>query len=218
MSSAVPGAAPNLVAMRDSLRRDLHDPAGERWADDVLERHILRAVAEYSQAFPDPQTAALTATPGSRDLSIAGLADLVRIDAVEYPIGLYPRSFAGWQAWDQVLTLLIDAAPAAADPVTVHWGSAHACTTAACTIPTPDIDLVLTGAAGYAAQEWAAYATNRVNVDRTAVEHYATLAQRNLDHFHVELARRPRRSRLVRRALTAPAETIPAGDTVQAPS
>ncbi len=217
MSSAIPGAEPNLVAMRDRLRLDLHDAAGETWDDATIERHILRAVAEYSQAHPDPRTTTLTATAGSRDLSVATLTDLVRVEAVEWPAGRYPRAFVPFQHWDDTLTLLVDAPPTAADDVAVYWGALHTCTTAATTVPAAEIDLVLTGAAGYAAQEWATYATNRVNVDRAAVERYAALAARNLARFEMELARRPRPGRVGVRSLTNPAERIGRSDTMSGP-
>ncbi len=214
MSSAVPGAAPNLVALRDQLRLDLRDSPADRWTDAALERHIVRAVAEFSQAYPDPQATTLTTTPGSRDVSIATLADLIRIEAVEYPIAEYPRSFAAWQAWQTTLTLLVETAPATAESLVVYWGKLHACTTAACTVSAPDLDLVLTGAAGFAAREWATYATNRTNVDREAVERYERLAAESLSHFHTELARRPRTARLAQRWLRRPAEQLARGNSV----
>ena len=215
MSSAIPGAIPNLVSLRDSLRQDLHDSPADKWADTALERHILRAVAEYSQAYPDPQKTTLTAAPNSRDLAIASLADLVRIEAVEWKVDQYPRQFVAWQAWGTTLTMLVDSPPQAADSVYVYWGRLQACTTASCSVPAADLDLVLTGAAGYAAQEWATFATNRVNVDRAAVERYAELARRDLEHFHRELARRPRRGRVLANSLKAPVEAVRQGDVVR---
>ena len=217
MSSAVPAAAPNLVSMRDQLRLDLRDVAAEKWPDEALERHILRAAAEYTRACPDPQKTALTTTAGSRDVSVAGLTDLVRIEAVEYPTGQYPRRFVAWQTWQTTLTLLVDTAPAAVEAVNVYWGRAHTCTTAATSIPVADIDLVLTGAAGFAAREWASYATNRANVDRAAVERYLQLAEESLRHFHGEITRRPRTARLQQRFLYASEEHIAGASTVVGP-
>lgn len=217
MSSAVPGAAPNLISMRDQLRLDLRDTGAEKWPDEALERHILRAVAEYTRACPDPQKTALATTAGSRDIAVASLTDLVRVEAVEYPTGHYPRRFAAWQLWQTTLTLLVETAPTAVEPVNVYWGRAHTCTTAATSIPGADIDLVLTGAAGFAAREWASFATNRANVDRAAVERYLELAGEGLRHFHGEITRRPRVARLQQRFLYTSDEQLAGASTVVGP-
>ncbi len=153
----------------------------------------------------------------SRDIAVASLAGLVRVEAVEYPTGHYPRRFAAWQLWQTTLTLLVETAPAAVEPVNVYWGRAHTCTTAATSIPVADIDLVLTGAAGFAAREWASFATNRANVDRAAVERYLELAGEGLRHFHGEITRRPRVARLQQRFLYTSDEQLAGSSTVVGP-
>src|SRR3989304_8773063 len=106
----------NLSEMRSRLRKDLHDEdaANQRWTDAELDRHIQRAVREFSLSLPLEAKAPLTTTAGSRDLSIATLTDLVAIEAVEHPVGQYPPSYLRFSVWLSTLTLLVEAAPAAA--------------------------------------------------------------------------------------------------------
>lgn len=198
MSSAIPSsAAPNSTTLRDLLRLDLKDPASAaNWSDAELDRHIAHAIEEYSLAFPYKRTTQLTATAGVRTLSLATLTHPISIEAVEWPTGNYPRTMVDFY-YDQVngtLTLLGDSAPASTTlAVNVTYDSLHTVSASQLTVPEYHYALVLQGAAAYAAEEWASYATNRVNLDARAVGHYLEQARRKLSHFHGEL-QRPRRT------------------------
>ena len=156
----------NLPEMRMLVRRDLHDedPAGYRWSDDELDRHIARAVRELSLAVPLEAKAVLTTTAGSRDLSLASLADRVVVEAVEYPVGQYPPAYVSFSLWADTLTLLVDSPPLAAQEVNVFYGKLHTLDDTTSTVPAALEDVLATGAAAYAALEWASFASNRVNV------------------------------------------------------
>ena len=105
-----------IADMRARLRKDLHDEdsANYRWTDGELDRHIQRAVRDFSLASPLEAKAALTTAPDSRDVSIASLTDVVGIEAVEYPTGKYPPAYIRYSVWLNTLTMLIDAVPPAA--------------------------------------------------------------------------------------------------------
>jgi hypothetical protein len=49
----------NLNEMRDRLRKDLHDEGAQnqRWTDGELDRHIERAVSDFSLSVPLEATA-----------------------------------------------------------------------------------------------------------------------------------------------------------------
>jgi len=159
-----------IDTLRAVLRQELHDEdAGAyRWVDDVLDRHLTRAVRELSLVLPREQKTALSTTAGSREVSIATLTDLVRIEAVEYPTGEWPPSYAQFSVYETTLTLLVAGAPAGVEGLNVLWGSLHTLDVVASTIPTMAEDAVVMGAAAYAALEWASFATNRANL--TGVE------------------------------------------------
>ena len=156
----------DLSQMRTRVRRDLHDEDAQsyRWSDDELDRHIDHAVRELSLALPLEAKADLTTTAGSRELSISSLYDVVTIEAVEYPVGQYPPVYVRFSVWAQNLTLLVDQVPSGSEDVYVYYDKLYTLDASSSTIPAPLEDLVAMGAAGYAAVEWASFATNRVNV------------------------------------------------------
>lgn len=198
----------DLPTMRTRVRRDLHDEdsASYRWTDAVLDRHIDRAVRELSLAVPREVKATLTTTAGSRDLSMATLTDLVVIEAVEYPIGQYPPIYVQFSLWANTLTLLMDKAPAGGESVNLYYGRLHTLDAATSTFPASLEDLMATGAGGYAALEWAGFATNRVNVggDQTW-RNYLTWGQERLAAFLRGLAQHSRKNAVRVRQLYKPA-------------
>ncbi len=198
----------DLPTLRGRLRNDLHDEdaLNYRWTDGELDRHIQRAVRDFSLAIPLEAKTPLTATPGSRDLSIAGLTDLVAIEAVEYPAGSYPPTYVRYSVWLNTLTLLIDAAPSAADTVNVYHTELHTIDSTSSTVPARFEDVIAAGAAGYAALEWASFSTNRVNVGGQAVwREYLAWGQDRLADFQRALARHARRNAVRARRLYTPA-------------
>lgn len=198
----------DLAEMRALVRRDLHDEdsGSYRWTDDEIARHISRAVREFSVAVPLESKATLTTAPGSRDLSIASLADRVSLDAVEYPVGSYPPSYASFSIWGDTLTLLVDSPPLSAVDVYVYYGRLHTLDLSGSTVPAAFEEVVATGAAGYAALEWASFATNRLNAGGAEVwRDYLTWGQERLASFAGALAHHGRRARLHPRRLFVPA-------------
>lgn len=195
----------NLAEMRTAVRRDLRDEdaGSQRWTDAEIDRHIARALAELSLAAPREAVATLATTAGSRELSIAALADRASIEAVEYPAGQYPAAAVPFTTWGDTLTLLIDGTPGAAD-ATVRYTRMHTLDGSGSTL-TPALEqLIATGAAAYAALEWASYATNRVNVGGADTwRHFHVWAQERLAAFHHALSRHARERRLRARRLYA---------------
>ena len=210
----------NQTEMRDRLRKDLHDedPQDQRWTDGELDRHIQRAVREFSLSVPLETKTTLSATPGSRDLSIAGLTDLVAIEAVEHPVGDYPPTYVPFSVWLSTLTMLVDAAPAAADDVNVYHTKLHTLDATSSTLPARLEDVVATGGAAYAALEWASFATNRVNVGGQDVwRDYLTWGQQRLADFQAQLSAHGRRNTVRVRGIYRPATTPVDQSTVQGP-
>jgi hypothetical protein len=198
----------DLAGMRARVRADLHDEddAHERWSDETLERHIARAVQELSLAAPREASATLTTSAGSRDVSIAGLDDRVSIEAVEYPVGRYPAAYADFSVWGDTMTLLVTSTPGAGEDVVVRYGALHTLDAEGTSIAERLLDLVATGAAAYAAIEWASFATNRINVGGDDTwRHYHTWGQERLAAFSKGLAKHGRERGLRARRLYVPA-------------
>lgn len=194
MSSGIPSTAlPNSTTLRDLLRLDLADAAGTSatWSDADLDRHISHALDEYSLAWPYRRTATLTATNGSRDIGLSTqLTKPIAITAVEWPIDRYPRELVdfSYDNPDGTLRLNVPTAPATGNlSVRVYYDALHIISASQLTARQSHWALILLGAAGYAAQQWASEGTNKVNLDARAVGHYLEQARRNLSHFHAEL-------------------------------
>ena len=204
--------AANIAAVRALVRKDLHDEdsAAYRWTDAVLDRHIGRAVNEYSLHAPLEQRTTLTTTAGSRDLSISSLANLLDIEAVEWPVGEFPPRRVAWSEWQTTITMDVVNAPAGVENVYVYWLKAHTLDSGSSTIPAIHDDIICAGAAAYAALDWTSYASNRVNVGGDDVwGRYSAFAQERLRYFNDELRRVGRRNSVrVRRMYTTDAPSI----------
>lgn len=188
----------DLTDMRAIVRRDLHDEdAGNyRWTDDELNRHIARAVKDFSEHLPSEQKATKATTSGSRELDISDLSSRVAVAAVEYPVGQFPKRYQRFSLWGDTLTILGEEVPDGSNAY-VYYGKLHTLDASGSTIPGQHEDLVAAGAAGYAAIEWAVFAINRVNVGGGITPRdFLTWGRERLDYFRKELRRLGRRNRV----------------------
>ena len=196
----------NLTEMRTIVRRDLHDEddTNYRWTDDELDRHIAHAAKDFSEAIPYEQKAIKATASGSREIDISTLTDRIVIEAVEYPVDKFPRKYQRYSLWADTLTLLGDEVPDGSD-AHIYYGKLHTLDATTSTIPTKHEDLVATGACGYAAVEWAAYAINRVNVGGLMTpKEFLTWGREKLRYFKAELKKLGRRNRVRVRSLYEP--------------
>ena len=196
----------NLAEMRAIVRRDLHDEddTNYRWTDDELDRHIAHAVKDFSEAIPYEQKAIKATASGSREIDISALTDRIVIEAVEYPVAQFPKKYQRYSLWSDTLTLLGDEVPDGSN-AHIYYGKLHTLDATTSTILTKHEDLVATGACGYAAVEWAAYAINRVNVGGLMTpKEFLTWGKEKLKYFKAELKRLGRRNRVRVRSLYKP--------------
>ncbi len=215
--TAVTPTTTTLTTMRTALRRVLHDEDSDayRWTDDELDRHLARAVRELSQVLPREQKDTLSTTADSRDLSVSSLADLVGVEAVEYPVGNYPPTFVQWSLWMTTLTMLVDGAPSGTEDVYVYWGKLHTLDGSTSTLPTEAEEAVLVGASAYAALEWASYATNRVNVGGPGTwRNYESWGRARLEDFGAWLQKLGKGARVRVSAMYRPEYSDPGQSTV----
>jgi hypothetical protein len=197
------------------LRVELHDEDSNnyRWVDATLERHLDRAARELSQVWPRERITNATMSGASRIVAIA-FDDLVRIEAVEWPVDQYPAQFVQWSYFDGDLTLLVDRVLEDGEDFRVFWGGLHILDDDQSTIPTVAEDAVVTGASAYAALEWANFAINRANVAGvSAVEGYRSYGSAQLQRFQQLLAAFGERARIRVSGLFSPADG-PAGRDV----
>jgi hypothetical protein len=152
--------ANNINDFVAKARVDLDDPnpPAAIWSDADLQRHVTHAVTEYQIWRPlEVKESGLALSAGSRDLSVATLTNLVRVQAVEYPTGQWPPAYVQFQQWGSTLTLFLEGAPGAGDPLAVNLYclERHTVTVTACTIDPADDEAIVAGAVHFAAQEYA---------------------------------------------------------------
>ena len=196
----------NLSEMRTIVRRDLkdEDAANYRWTDDELDRHITHTVREFSEVIPYEQKVTKATTLGSRDIDISSLSDRIMIQAVEYPVDKFPKQLQRFILWGDTITLLGDEVPDGSNTY-IYYGKLHTLDAASSTIPSYLDDLIVAGACGYAAVEWAVYAINRVNVGGTMTpREFLVWGNERLRFFKSELKRLGRRNRVRVRTMYKP--------------
>lgn len=180
----------NLTALRTLIRTDLGDTnaAAYRWEDDILDRHLLRAAAEYSLAAPRQLSITLDTVAGSREVDITAIEDRVNIESVEYPVAQQPRALRRFNTWGQRLTVEDGMMPDG-QPLSICYGAPHLLDESGTTIPAVHHEIVVAGAAAYAAIEWAALAVNRVNTGEDVTGGYFRWGSARLAAFQSELKR-----------------------------
>jgi hypothetical protein len=196
----------NLIDMRVIVRRDLHDEDANnyRWTNDELDRHIAHAVKDYSEAIPYEQKTTKATAAASREIDISTLNDRIMIEAVEYPVGNFPRRYQRFSLWGDNITLLGDEIPDGSDAY-IYYGKLHILSVGSSTIAPWHEDLITAGACGYAATEWAVYAVNRVNAGgTTTAAELLGWGREKLDFFRREMKRLGRKNRVRARSLYRP--------------
>ena len=198
----------NLATIRAAVRIDLQDEdaTNERWANDTLDRHIERAVLEYSHVSPLEKKSTLQTAQDSRDVDVSSLSSAIRIVAAEYPTGQYPPAYVPFSLWGDTLTLDLAGAPSGTPDVVVFWHALHTIN-GAISFPDSHDDIIAGGAAGYAALEWSSFSSNRLNVGGDDVwGRYMEFANVRLAAFRQQLSTLPSANRARTSRLYTPAD------------
>ena len=208
-----------IDAARARLRVDLDDldPTAYRWTDAELERHINHALNRMSWEMPRELSSTLTTTAGSRDVSLVALEPRIRVSRVEYPSGNYPPTYVRFSLWGDRLTLLVDNPPTVEDLV-VYWLAAHVLDQSRSSLDGPLIDVLLDGAAAYAASQMASYVTERVSSGGPGADRdYAAFSTRKMRAFDQALRHHGTHASLRTSMLYTPDDPAPTQDSDPGP-
>ncbi len=162
-----------LSALRDDVEAELGDSGNLVWTTAEVDAAIARAKERYDTVSPLQQSATLTVTGRTADLSAAaptGLgttayAALLRVVAAEYPVSQWPPAYVRHEVYGSTLTLHTASALAAAS-VKVFYEILHTLG-ATGDIPDRDRQLMVIGGAAYALQYRAQELAETVNTDRS---------------------------------------------------
>ena len=181
----------NLTAMRTQVRKDLRDETTPyRWSDAELDQHIAHAVRDYSKISPRDYLVIIATTPGSREIDISEMVDIIQIYHVEFPHGEFPPSYQPYYLkYPDTLVLAGDTVGDGSNCY-IYYGTIHALDDYSSTIPIKDDLTVSLGAQAYALSEYAAYSIDRVPTGRNETpEDFRVRAEELFARFQLELKR-----------------------------
>lgn len=145
---------------------DLRPPAWQRFAyaydQDDIDEGIRWALQRYSEVSPDQATTTVTLAAAGREVSIAAITDYLEILRVWWDYDAsspgHPPAWRRFELWPGSVLFINDTSePQAGDIVRIWYTRLHALNgldgASTTTIPADAETLIVTGAAGYAAQE-----------------------------------------------------------------
>lgn len=201
-----------LSDFRTLVRRDLKDADSQdyRWTDDEIDRAIQNALAEFSRYIPREMESTIATTAGEAGIDVSGLAQMIRVDMVEFPVDSTPRTFARFSVYGERVTLL-DMWGDGRDCY-IYWSKMHTVDADQSTVPSHLEDVLIRGAAAYAAISQAQYHTDRANTggDHVARD-YECWGRMQLQRFYSAL-RKFGRGRRLRHSIMYPATDHDGGD------
>lgn len=183
----------DISTLRALLTLDLGDAEGSTWTDDELDRAVGKALGDYTAWFPQRREAILTLEAGGRQVDLSALEGLLAVERVWFPYeeGSWPPQWRPFECIGTTLNFLTPASPEAGQQLClVYWGAhyiAGLAGAAETTLPAEDVELLLVGAAGYAALERSRSAIGSMNVSGYTPVQWAEWARGRLEQFHRRL-------------------------------
>jgi hypothetical protein len=155
--------------MTTRVREDLQDTDSQnyRWTDDEVEGAILRAVDEYSIHAPIQQQSDIATTNDNNELVISSLSGILKVEAVEFPLGETPRHLQHIDYWAGKLYMQDDGDGSNAR---VRWLKKHTLAAGSTTIPVEHDEILVLGATGHLAMSASANTVDRAFI----AGHYGT--------------------------------------------
>lgn len=190
-------AALDLAGYRTAVQEDLDDTGAAVWTTTEIDRAIKRALREYSRHHPYRLDTVVTLSAAGREVDLASLTDLRGVERVWWDYDSSdPGDLPDWCEFEmrlgQKLFLFTEAEPESGDKIRVYWWRYHTIkdldSATATTVPADDEEVIICGAAGYAAMEKARSAVGAINVSGYTPVHWRDWARGRLDEFEAMLA------------------------------
>ena len=190
----------NLAAIRDRVEATLQDSGNATWATGDIDEAIRRALEEYSLVDPLETITTKSLSSAGREIDISSITGRIAVTRVWWPYTStdpeYPPNWCTFEEWDDVLFIDSASEPAAADVVRIWYSSLQTIeyldSATATTLRDPAEGMIVTGAAGFAAQQRAAELAEELNVDHDVVERLSVFAAAMLESFVSALQTRAR--------------------------
>jgi hypothetical protein len=158
--------------------------------DTNVDEHIMRAVEEFGLYVPLEATADVNVSGGSRTFALTALTRPVRVTAVEYPAGQWPRALLDFDQWGGTVTL-DHSPPASGYSVRVYHTQRHLVDGSGSTVDAAHETVIVEGAAAHAILARAMGAANVAESATVAPQTYQHLrvAQTRLERWRILLHR-----------------------------
>ena len=203
----------SLATIRARLQIVLDDAGAAFWTTAELDEHIQRALSDLSHHIPLEKKTTLATVNADRDLDISSLTARVRVKAVEYKTGNWPRTFQPFTIWEDTLTFTGDTVPDGAN-ADIYWHALHTIN-GANTLPDDHEEILIFGAAARACRQQQAETTDQLTTGGPGTErNWGALAA----HYQAEYETRLHRRRGIGQHRTyAPTEPLPTQDSDPGP-
>jgi hypothetical protein len=185
----------DLAALRILVAADLDDAAYATWTTAEVDRAIQRALADYSHVRAQEITGTLTVATATREQSLATFTGLIRVVRVWHPYTAAnpedPPEWRRFEHWGSTLHILDGDEPAVAEVIRVYYTKPQTikdlASATATTVPTEDEELIVLGAAGYAALEKARSAVVQAGISTDTPKHWETWGKDRIAQFNTAL-------------------------------
>ena len=188
---------PNI---RDRVESRLQDSGNARWSTDDTDEAIRTALEYYTRQNPYRAIGTITLAAAGREISLATLTGLIRVEKVwwDYDVTTpgYPPNWRQFEVWPGSILYIDDREePADEDVLRVWYTKQHTIkgldSATATTIPAEDVDVIVTGAAHFAARARAVELAEQATVDDEVVARLIKWADEEGDAFRYGVRQKP---------------------------
>jgi len=152
-------------------------------------------VREFSLHYPLQQQDDVATVADTNEIDISGLAKLLRVYSVEFPIGQKPPRYQRFAIWETTLHMENEGN---GDDARIRWGSLHALTALASSIPEQYEEIIVLGATGYLATSASVYTVDRATIaGKWATINFRAWGHDRLAQYHKELRANALNNRIV---------------------
>src|SRR5262249_29182970 len=92
--------------------------------NNSIDKHTIQAVEEFSLAVPLRSRADVAVSGGTRSFDLSSLTRPIAVEAIEYPVGDWPRVLLDFDLWGTTVTIDLGP-PGSAYTVRVYYTAQH---------------------------------------------------------------------------------------------
>lgn len=167
------------LTLRDRVEARLQDSGNTRWSTADTDEAIRTSLEQYTRLNPHEAIGTVTLSANGREIDISSLTGLIRVQKVWWDYDSsspgFPPNWRQFEMWpDSILYIDDRSEPQDGDKVRIWHTKNHTVkgldAATATTVAADDIEIIVTGAAHFAARTRAIELSESLNVDRDVVK------------------------------------------------